>query len=291
MGGMPAKRVLIVDDEPNVAMVLAENIEALGENYFVETASSGKETLEKVCSHHYTLVLTDYRMPGMNGVDLAKAIQSCSPETKVILMTAHGSLELQRTLEQLELAGYIDKPFSMQEIRQIVKRLVEQAVAARVEGQDVARPTALEADVNQELQQLQRNSGARCVLLLSTSGYPIDVVGESQGLDVFGLSALIAANFLAAAEVATLLGTGSVFRTSYHEGPDYNFYSYDVNGSLLLTVIFDANAKPGVIWLYTKRTAQVLETMLDEPLPRQAEATAALLADMDLDNEIDQLFG
>lgn len=60
---------------------------------------------------------------------------------------------------------------------------------------------------------------------------------------------------MAAVELARLLETGSIFKSSYHESPDYSFYSYAVNGDLLLTVIFGAETKPGMVWFYTKKVA------------------------------------
>ncbi len=248
------KRVLIVDDEPHVAMVLADALEKLGDQYIFDTAQDSKKALDMIqnAPQPYDLVITDYRMPGMSGIDLATAIRSVSPNTQVVLMTAFGADRLRDRTQYLGIRGYIDKPFKIDEIRAIVSNAL-----ALTSHQDADQPAALwdDFDASAQLQTLRTNTGARSVLLLSADGYTIDSVGTTQDLDLTSLGALVAANFIAAAEVARLLGSGSVFKSSYHEGPDYNIYSYQINNELLLAVIFGAESKPGVVWFYTKQAA------------------------------------
>ena len=248
----PAKRVLIVDDDPQVLTTLVYSLEELGSDYVVETARSGEEALTKIQQTTYELVLTDYKMSGMTGLELSKAIRQIAPSTEVILMTGHATREMRETSETLNVAALIDKPFSMDQVGGMVRDIIE-----RTRGEDPYRSgeRSVSQPVLTSLKKLQADIGARCVLLLSSGGYPVEVAGQTGELDITSLGALIAANFMAAVELANLLGDGSVFKSSYHEGPDYNFYSYDVNGNLLLTVIFGAETKPGMVWFYTKKTA------------------------------------
>jgi DNA-binding NtrC family response regulator len=74
----------------------------------------------------FAVVLTDYMLPGMTGVDLALAVQRISPETQVVLMTAYGSTELRDTTRYLGINGFLDKPFDLERIRVIVKQAVDQ---------------------------------------------------------------------------------------------------------------------------------------------------------------------
>src|SRR5436853_48357 len=83
----PTYRILIVDDERNARCALAEILR--DEGYAVESASDGDEALPKLDHFHPDLVLTDMRMPRMNGVDLMKRIQEREPHPEVILMSAH----------------------------------------------------------------------------------------------------------------------------------------------------------------------------------------------------------
>lgn len=287
------KRMLIVDDEPSVAMILAENLEKVDDDYIVETANSGDEALAKLSRDAYTLVITDYKMPGMTGLDLVRAIHNTSPGTQVVLMTAYGTEELRDTIDHLGLSGYLDKPFTMEQIRGIVEEAVGRTTqrADHVEGepQPPAIEPALEQPIRERLETLRRDTQARCVLLLGSSGYTVEAVGDRDYLDISNVSALVAANFMAAAELARLLGTGSVFKSSYHEGSDYNIYAYDLEGDLLLAVITDSDRKAGMVWFYTKQTASELGPLLEQELAPTGEEVGDLTEG--LDGALDEMFG
>jgi len=278
------KRVLIVDDEPHVTIILSESLAKANKGYIIETASNGQEALDKIQQQTYDLVLTDYKMPQMDGLELATSIHHVSPETQVVLMTAYGTQQLRDRTTHLQLAGYLDKPFTAAQIREVVERILERTHPTQ---SPPAAVPALGEEVSVRLQTLQADTGARCVLLLSAAGYPVDTVGYTTGLDLPSLSALIAANFAAAAELARMLGNSSIFKSSYHEGPDYNVYSYEVNKDFLLAVIFGAESKVGAVWLYAKQTATALVPLLS------AQPSTTRISDdmaMAIDAEMDRLF-
>jgi CheY-like chemotaxis protein len=282
---MELKRILIVDDEPNVTLILSRSLDKLDKKYEVETAQSGAEALSKLQDKPYALVITDYKMPEMNGLDLAMAVRRVAPETQVILMTAHGTGDLQNTANT-DLDGYIDKPFKLSEIREIVD--------AAVSSTEVADPyrsgeLGVEDEVSEHLEALQEDTGARCVMLLSSGGYPIEIAGMTQGLDKSTVGALVAANFMAAIELSKMLGNTSIFKSSYHEGPDYNIYAYDVNEDLLLAVIFGSEAKTGAVWHFTKQTASALAKLDLNQAPEMLPGDENLLDS--LDEEFDLAFG
>ncbi|HOU14726.1 MAG TPA: response regulator [Anaerolineae bacterium] len=258
------RNVLIVDDEPRVATLLATALQKLGDKYHCEMAQSSESALRLIQQTPvpYDLMITDYKMPGMSGVDLVHIVRKISPDTQVVIMTGHGTEQLRETVEHLNIGGYIDKPFTMAQIRAIVEHALE-----RTKHHDPAPvdTPALDPAVYERVRTLRTDVGARCVILLSASGYPIEVDGVTENLDIPSLSALVAANFMAAAEVAKLLGGGSIFKSSHHEGPEYNIYSYDVNGQVLLAVIFGAESKPGIVWFYTKKTAIELAPLVVAP--------------------------
>ena len=80
-------RVLIVDDERSLLLTLVANLEL--EGFEVVAASDGARALELVREQRFDLLLTDVRMPGMNGVDLFRQIRRVCPQMPVILMTAY----------------------------------------------------------------------------------------------------------------------------------------------------------------------------------------------------------
>ena len=82
------KRLLFVDDEPGIRKVVGIALKDCG--YTVSAAANGEEGLDIFRREKPPIVITDIRMPGMDGLDLLRAIKSESPETEVILVTGHG---------------------------------------------------------------------------------------------------------------------------------------------------------------------------------------------------------
>lgn len=124
------KSILIVDDDPSVLFMLSASLEKLSDLYSVDTCGNAKEALEKFRQRQYTLMITDYQMPGMNGLDLAQAVQAISPQTHILMLTAHGSDDLREQVDQLNLAGIVSKPSTIKEIREIVDRTISRDEAA-----------------------------------------------------------------------------------------------------------------------------------------------------------------
>jgi CheY-like chemotaxis protein/predicted regulator of Ras-like GTPase activity (Roadblock/LC7/MglB family) len=285
---MRKTQMLIVDDDRTVATILAESLQKVDSDYVIETAGSGDEALERVQQEKYQLVITDYKMPGMSGLDLVRGINAVSPETQVVLMTAYGTSELRETVGHLELSGYLDKPFTMEQIRDIVEKAVEHTS----DDDDPYRSGDITVDeplVRDLLEDLRADTQARCVLLLSSGGYPIEVAGATEHLEISNLSALVAANFMAAAELAKMLGSGSVFKSSYHEGTDYNIYAHDLDDDLLLAVITDSDRKAGTVWFYTKQAAGEISPLLEQELAAHGDQSVGDLT-QGLDTALDDLF-
>lgn len=267
-----SKRILIVDDDKEILLMLQFSLKKLGPLYEIFTAQGSVEALEKIEQMSFDLIVTDYMMKNMTGVDLARAARSISPNTPVVLMSAYGSKRLRATTHFLGIEGYLDKPFDVNKIRELVKN-------ATYSGEETPReksfPQALMQKIRENLQGLQVSASARCVLLLTVEGYPAQVVGQTDNLRISNIGAVIAANFMGTTELANLLGNRSIFRSSFHAGDDYNIYVYDVNSSFLLAVVFDARRKPGVIWFYTHQAAKTLAPLLVQ-LPKPTLPTAPL---------------
>ncbi len=128
---MARKRVLLVDDEARLAFLLKQSLLSLGPDYEIQTASTGHDALSIMDSEPCDLVITDYRMEGMGGLDLMKAIRSKRPATLVILMTAYGSEEVQAEAERLQAYRYITKPFPIEEFQRIVQEALNPSRLAR----------------------------------------------------------------------------------------------------------------------------------------------------------------
>jgi len=116
-------RILIVEDEKSMREVLRILLEE--EKYVVSTASDGLEGLSYIEKDIFDLVVSDIKMPKLDGFGLLKKIKEISPDTLVIMITAFGTTESAIEAMKLGAYDYINKPFNIDEIRLIVRKAIE----------------------------------------------------------------------------------------------------------------------------------------------------------------------
>ncbi|MDM8530464.1 response regulator [Anaerolineales bacterium HSG25] len=118
------KQILLVDNEPRVAISLARGLRALGDDYRTKTAFSSDIAISMLEETDYHLLITDYGMPKHNGLDIIELLRIISPETKTILMVANGSPALQEKAQAAQVDGYLEKPFTLDRLRTMIKGLL-----------------------------------------------------------------------------------------------------------------------------------------------------------------------
>lgn len=120
---MKTWKVLIVDDEKNIRLTLKKALEKL--ELEIETAVSGEEALELLTKGGLALVLLDLRLPGMDGMEVLKRMREMNYMTKVIIITAHGTVENAVEAMKLGAVDFIQKPFIAEEIRMLVSNALQ----------------------------------------------------------------------------------------------------------------------------------------------------------------------
>ncbi len=118
------KRVLIVDDEETLTWSMAKSLSKDRDKYEVIIANNGKEAINLLKKNKIDLVITDIRMPDINGLDLLVKIRKEYPEIKVIIMTAYGSSDVQKEANRRGSIYYVEKPFEISDIRKIIIDLI-----------------------------------------------------------------------------------------------------------------------------------------------------------------------
>ena len=119
-----SKKLMIVDDEETLTYSLYQSFILAKQDYEVVTASSGEEASDKLKLDKYDLVITDISMPGMSGLELLAWIQKNYPDTEVVVMTAYGSEDKREEAMNLGARNYIEKPFEIKEIKQLVMEIL-----------------------------------------------------------------------------------------------------------------------------------------------------------------------
>jgi signal transduction histidine kinase len=146
-----AETILLVDDEEGIRNVLGIALEDSG--YHVLKATSGEEALSIFRSNNPTIVLTDIKMPGMDGLELLQKIKEESPETEVVMITGHGDMELAVKSLQCEAADFITKPIHNDALEISLKRVHERM---DLKKQLKAYTESLEHIVQEKTQELLR---------------------------------------------------------------------------------------------------------------------------------------
>jgi nitrogen regulation protein NR(I) len=126
------KQTLVVDDEANLRRVLTAQLSRDG--YEVHTAPDGEAGLALLREHHIDLVITDLRMPKMDGLELLRQALRGDPQLPVVILTAHGTVD--NAVEALKTGAfdYITKPFDQAEVRTIVKKALRTRDLAETEA-------------------------------------------------------------------------------------------------------------------------------------------------------------
>src|ERR1041385_597754 len=117
-------RILVADDEPGIREFITDSLEL--DEHVVVTAKDGREAAKLLDERGFDLVLTDLKMPGMDGMQLLRKVRAEQPEVEVIVMTAHGSVENAVEAMKLGAFEYLQKPISgPDELRLLAQRAIE----------------------------------------------------------------------------------------------------------------------------------------------------------------------
>ncbi len=117
------KSILVVEDEKTMRISLQDAL--MAEGFEVAVAETGREGMDALTSGNFALVITDVRLPDMNGMDILRHIKEETPEILVIVMTAYGSIEDAVDAMKNEAFDYVTKPFSLDELILTVRRALE----------------------------------------------------------------------------------------------------------------------------------------------------------------------
>jgi two-component system response regulator (stage 0 sporulation protein F) len=120
-------KILVVDDEEGARELF--NTILSDEGYEVTLAVSGEDALSRLQSDAFDLVLTDIKMPGMDGLQLLQEIRKSGTKSDVIMVTAYGEVESYLKAMSLGAAEYINKPIRIKELKRIVHKVLTERKA------------------------------------------------------------------------------------------------------------------------------------------------------------------
>lgn len=131
------KKILIVDDESNIRLGLNKCLAK--EGYYIEEASNGEEALQLIYNKKYDLILMDVQMPELNGFDVLKRIRKFGNSTRVIMMTAFGTVEMAVDSMKIGAVDFLSKPFTISKVRDVVKEVLDKDMNILRVDKDISR--------------------------------------------------------------------------------------------------------------------------------------------------------
>jgi CheY-like chemotaxis protein len=146
------KRILVVDNEASVLLVLREALQSFDDRWDVITAADGSHAWRQIKEQPCDLIVTDLRMPGLDGIELTEAIRAFHPSTAVVWITAYGCHEVSQVRRRLGVYRCLNKPLVISEIR----RAVQDGLDAR---ERLLHPYATGGNVDGTEDQENRHTG------------------------------------------------------------------------------------------------------------------------------------
>jgi CheY-like chemotaxis protein len=310
-----AGSVLVVDDAPQICKALNDVLTASG--YSVRTAPSGERALQIMESTEFDLVITDLKMSGMSGMELIDKVKLRAPNTSIVILSGFGDMDDVIQAMRAGIADYLKKPFSIDEVLNVVKREVKKSQArtsatasirpatsapgssavARPPRVYIFSPPDLEK-IDVALSRLRAQTSAESVLLIEEAGYVIAAKGMVADKDVEALSSLIVGGRSMSNQLANLLGEGDGFAMNYLEGQRMSVYTTGLGQGLFLVIVVPKGTKQGVVWLYAKEAATEIETIVQRAAAEVQKESGKPIEQMDraalhqeMAQTLDNLFG
>lgn len=129
MNDSEIKEILLVDDEEDIRDVLAISLQDMG--YRVTLAENGQRALNLFETHGFPIVLTDIKMPVMDGIELLKKIKAMAPETEIIMITGHGDMDLAIESFRNQAVEFITKPVDVKNLEIALERAKEKIIVKK----------------------------------------------------------------------------------------------------------------------------------------------------------------
>jgi CheY-like chemotaxis protein len=224
---MSTPRIIIVDDQRDIMRLLHATLDTLGHKLEIFEAPSGEEALLETTRHRFDLLISDYKLPGITGVELMKKIRAKSPELKSILITAMTDRKSRDEIREAGAMAIFDKPIPLADFLDVVERALDlKRTILPPEDEKVEANRETIADL---LTKLRKQVNAQAVYLLSDRGRVLERAGElsDSSMEVSLLSSIMA-----------IFSSGQkVSRLIHQEGPDhYHVFSGGDHDLILIPV-------------------------------------------------------
>lgn len=285
--------ILVVAKDDNLRASLVDTLMLAGD-YVVYQADNFEEALSEILLHEFDLIITEAELPDLSGMDLLAVVGGLRPRAKVIVIDDDLSARSAVAVFRLGAVDYLYKPLNLTFVLMQVERQLDRRFSAPAsEPQETAKVESVQRDrakrldprlrsaalvlrrqhfdlINQELDRLYNHVKASFVGLVDGDGNMVGAAGTLEDYDLQLLTEALSLDHSAQRSLANILDENK-FHSTYFEGDRNGVYIIEFGTPYIvsLAVICASDVKPGMVWLYTKRTASIIDEILKAvPQPR-----------------------
>jgi CheY-like chemotaxis protein len=280
------KQILVVDDHFAVLDALRTLLLGADPSYQVTTVPSAEEGFLALGRTPFDLLITDNRLPGMSGFELARRVRRLRPEIPIMIITASPSAPEREEAERLGVLRYLEKPLNTPSFLAAVHNALhgEERGTTAVAPREVTTAAGMRADalVETRLQILRADTGASQVALVAKDGHIVCQLGDEEGQEIAQLATIAAASMRNGLELAIQLESEGPVMIQYQAGERADLYTANVGADFFVMLLFDARERRGrigTIWVFAQRAIRELKEMLpDVPAADKAPALTRQVA-------------
>lgn len=256
---MRSANILVVDDEPHTRTFICDGLSALGISDDALGVSTADEALAEISRHVPDLVITDVRMPGLNGLDLARYLRQTYPETKVIVITGYSTRDIERTALGLSVTALLKKPFGLDNLGEVVRKALSNGSQTAATIGEIAAPSVEPLEL--QISILKRDAGALWVGVYTADGQLIAHTGFGDSLAGTVEQILLPAWPGQFAQFAKRGGPCFLFI----DRQPHDIYLSSVGTDHCVALIYDKRwqtSRMGAVWLTARHSAQEMARLL-----------------------------
>lgn len=238
---MPAKRILLVDDQRDVTRFLRAALETLGRDDTIVEVRSGEEAFLEIGRGGADLLVVDVKLPGMSGIEVVRRFRRTNSKAAVILISGAMDAHMESEAANLGVLAFIRKPLnaSMDKFLQLAQQALSNG------GAGTEMPVDDEPVISDRLSTLRRDLGANAVFLVDMQGRITVRAGDITSLDVDELMGDVIAAMSASLKVSRTVGGLIPSNVLFFDGDEYDVYAANVGQFYAITVVFDGERGAG----------------------------------------------
>jgi two-component system response regulator (stage 0 sporulation protein F) len=237
---MPAKRILLVDDQREITRLLRSALETLGRGDVIVETPSGEEALLEFGRGGADLLVIDVRLPGISGLDVVRRVRRTNTRAPVILISGLPDPQMENEARSLGVLAFMRKPININAFLPVAERALEEGGPL-----ESSLPSDDQPVVSQRLSTLRGDLGANAVFLVDMQGRITHRAGDITRIDLDPVMAEVVTVMMASLRTSQLLGGLIPSNVHFFDGDDFDLYAANVGQFYSLVVIFDGERGAG----------------------------------------------